>query len=379
MPSDSGQKLPLDTWGPRAKVALAPVARGAASREVAEATWRAALAASDFAWLTPGDRVFVKPVINSGNPYPATTSPTALGAMVELLYSKGAGQVLVGDMSGVGHVRQRLHAVKGASTRRMAELCGLAQIATRAGAEMSFFEESGWESFFHEAPGLGSAWPEGLYLPEVLRQVDHIVLMPRCGRHSLLGSTLGLKAVVGYMRFDTRLAYHRQAGDIHARTVEANLAPTLLAKQRLVVSAADKVLTTYGPDKGYVAAPDPGLIMVSPSVVAHDLVSLAWLLINREQTPSGQLGALNDPNASPWVANLANHAVVGLLGGLVAGLSAQRLESRPLHTVGDDPVLAHASRLMGGAPEVELVTAGSGLPPELAERLAAMTGQAAIA
>ncbi|HNR51348.1 MAG TPA: DUF362 domain-containing protein, partial [Deltaproteobacteria bacterium] len=57
-------------------------------------------AATDFSWLSRGDAVFIKPVVNSGNPYPATTSPIAVAAMIELLREKGAGRVVVGDMSG---------------------------------------------------------------------------------------------------------------------------------------------------------------------------------------------------------------------------------------------------------------------------------------
>jgi uncharacterized protein (DUF362 family) len=49
----------------------------------------AAGATTDFSWLSKGDTVFIKPALNSGNPYPATTNPIAIGAMVELL-EKGA-------------------------------------------------------------------------------------------------------------------------------------------------------------------------------------------------------------------------------------------------------------------------------------------------
>ena len=102
--------------------------------------------------------------------------------------------------------------------------------------------------------------------------------MPRCARHILAGSTLGLKAAVGWWRHDTRLEYHHDATDFHEKTAEGNAVITLLNKQRLVISAADKILTTYGPDKGYVSQPETGMIIASRSVVAHDMVSLAWLL-----------------------------------------------------------------------------------------------------
>jgi uncharacterized protein (DUF362 family) len=43
-----------------------------------------ARAATDFGWLSRGDSVLIKPSLNSGNPYPATTNPEGIRAMVEL-------------------------------------------------------------------------------------------------------------------------------------------------------------------------------------------------------------------------------------------------------------------------------------------------------
>ncbi|MBU1156862.1 MAG: DUF362 domain-containing protein, partial [Proteobacteria bacterium] len=314
---------------PKAVVSLAQVERDASPSQIQAATWRVAEAASDFSWLSPGDTVFIKPVINSGNPYPATTSPPAVAAMVGLLKEKGAGRILVGDMGGIAHVKQRPEGVKG-STRGLAMATGLAQAAEEAGAELHFFEEAGWDAFFEDHPAPGSHWKGGLMLPMVLRQVDHIVLMPRCSRHALLGSTLGLKAVVGYMRFDTRLEYHRHGAHIQEMTAEANTVGTLRDKQRLVVSAADKILANYGPDKGLVLTPEVGLVMASTSVTAHDLMSLAWLILNRRTLSGGQLGMFSDPNSSQLVANLANHMVAGMLGGAGAALTAQALTRQNL-------------------------------------------------
>ena len=57
-------------------------------------------AATDFSWLSKGDRVLIKMALNSGNPYPATTDPWSVKCMVKLLREKGAGRILVGDKSG---------------------------------------------------------------------------------------------------------------------------------------------------------------------------------------------------------------------------------------------------------------------------------------
>jgi len=59
-------------------------------------------------------------------------------------------------------------------------------------------------------------------MPNILKEVQHIVLMPRCSRHLLAGSSLGLKAAVGYWRHDTRLEYHRAAATLQEKTAEGN-------------------------------------------------------------------------------------------------------------------------------------------------------------
>jgi len=78
------------TPGSQAKVFLAGVSKEAPEQSIKLAVRNAVEAATDFSWLSKGDAVFIKPVNNSGNPYPATTSPTAIAAMVEILKEKGA-------------------------------------------------------------------------------------------------------------------------------------------------------------------------------------------------------------------------------------------------------------------------------------------------
>jgi len=260
--------------GSPAKVYLSGIKKGADEKKIKLAVRSSAEAATDFSWLSKGDSVFIKPASNSGNPYPATTSPIAIAAMVELLREKGAGRVIVGDMSGVQYVRFTPTSLRG-SSRKLMEASGMAKVVVAAGAELHFFEESGWNSFYEDVPATGTYWKRPLMMPNILKEVQHIVLMPRCARHLLAGSTLGMKAAVGYWRHDTRLEYHRDAATLQEKTAEGNTVETLRTKQRLVISAADKILTVFGPDSGYVFEPGNGLVIASQSVVAHDMVSLA--------------------------------------------------------------------------------------------------------
>jgi uncharacterized protein (DUF362 family) len=117
--------------GPEATVCLAGVARGSTERVFKNAVREAAEASTDFSWLSKGDTVFIKPALNSGNRYPATTSPAAIGAMVALLMEKGAGRVIVGDMSGIEHVKLTPQGVRG-SSRELMKNCGMAEAAVRA-------------------------------------------------------------------------------------------------------------------------------------------------------------------------------------------------------------------------------------------------------
>jgi uncharacterized protein (DUF362 family) len=352
-------------------VCLTGVPRGDGNGATTRAVRRAALAATDFGWLSRGDRVLIKPACNSGNAYPATTDPEALAAMVGLLKERGAGRVIVADMSGVQAVRFSKDSLRG-STRALMERCGMARAVDDAGGEIHAFEEAGWDAFHEEAPTRGDSWSGPIRMPAILAEVDHIVLMPRCARHLLAGSTLGLKAAVGWWRHDTRLEYHRDAGSFSQKTAEANTIPTLRDKQRLVLSSATRVLTTFGPDNGYIVTPETGLVMAAPSVVAHDMASLAWLLEGRRGTPAGKRdGLLDDPNRSGTVVNLANRLVVTWLGGVREALRMQRLERYDLQRIWDDRVLTHAFQLAGGVPRVQLVDVDGTLPAPLLGQLEA--------
>jgi uncharacterized protein (DUF362 family) len=352
-------------------VALAGVPRGAGTERVARAVREAAETATDFSWLSRGDSVLIKPVCNSGNVYPATTDPVAVNAMARLLAERGAGRVIVADMSGVQFLRFSPDATSG-STRVLMTGNGLVRAAEEGGATVQAFEEAGWDGFFEERLGDAAHWNEPIFLPNVLREVDHVVLMPRCSRHMLAGSTLGMKAAVGWWRHDSRLAYHHGAGTLAEKTAEANLAPTVRAKQRLVLTSATKMLVTFGPDEGHVVEPEVGLVIASPSVVAHDTVSLSWLLESRRGLTTAERGGpIDDPFDSGPMPEFGNRVVVGWLGGFSSAFTAERLRRHSFETPWEDRVLRRAYEISGGVPRIEIRDERHSVPTELRQRLEA--------
>jgi uncharacterized protein (DUF362 family) len=356
--------------GPSQSVSLVGVARGSGDEATAQAVRRAALAVTDFSWLSRGDSVLIKPVCNSGKLYPATTDPVALRAMIALLREHGAGRIVVADMSGVEVVRFGPDHLRG-STRELMAQNTIARTSEDAGAEVHAFEEQGWDAFHEETPRSNQHWSAPVMMPNIVNEVDHIVLMPRCGRHMLAGSTLGLKAAVGWWRHDSRLVYHRGGATLPHTTAEANTVPSLEGKQRLVLTSATRVMSTFGPDQGYVAEPETGLIIASSSVVAHDMVSLSFLQENRRTTPSAKRdGFMSDPHTSDFVRGMANRVVSNWLGGFGDALAATAPPRSDAATIWEDRVLAGAFKAFGGVPQVELVDEGRSVPAELMSTLA---------
>jgi uncharacterized protein (DUF362 family) len=348
-------------------VFLAGIQPDASYAEKTKAIQKAAEEATDFSWLTQNDSVLIKPVVNSEKTYPATTDPLAIIAMIRLLKEKGAGRIVVGDLAGIADVRFYPDHLEG-STRRIMENVGIAQATLEAGGELLGFEEAGWGAFYPESPIRGTNWKEPLMMPSILKEIDHIILLPRCARHMMAASTLGMKAAVGYWRSDTRTELHRDAKTFYEKIAESNTVPTLVKKQRLILTVADKVLTTFGPNEGYVIQPEPGLIISSDSIVAHDMVSLAWLLENRKYTPEDELKSRYD--TSKTLANKSNKGVVFILSrSRKTQIRSQRLNKEDLETIWDDHVLRRAFNIFDGVPNVILKPTNNLIPEELQKTL----------
>ncbi|MEJ2718151.1 MAG: DUF362 domain-containing protein [Deltaproteobacteria bacterium] len=177
---------------------------------------------------------------------------------------------------------------------------------------------------------------------------------------------------LGYWRNDTRLEYHKDATTFHEKTAEGNTASTLLDKQRFVLTAADKILTTFGPDKGHVTEPKTGLVMASRSVVAHDMVSMAWFLVGQQETEPSEFIWFKDPYSSSFIVTMANRWVVSMLGGIPDAIAAEKLTRNDLKAVWDDRTLNRAYHAFGGRSRVQLKPANDQLPEELKQRLTAM-------
>lgn len=238
-------------------------------------------ASTDFSWLSRGDSVLIKLALNSAHPFPATTDPWALNAMITLLREKGAGRILVGDSSGVESVHWTKDKKRG-STRENCKKAGLLKVIEETKAEGVFFEEQGYDSFLPMEPKAPHHWKEPIFITKTVNEVDHIVYLCRVSAHVMGDITSSMKVGVGFLREDSRKIFHCGGEAFYSMYEEINAVPEIESRLRLIVSSGRKVLATFGPDNGHVAVPDTGLVISSSDIFAHELISYAWLLYNRE-------------------------------------------------------------------------------------------------
>ena len=180
---------------------------------------------------------------------------------------------------------------------------------------------------------------------------------------------------VHHMGHDSRLVYHHGGATLPQKTAEANHVPSLVGKQRLVLTSATRVLSTFGPDQGYVSEPETGIVVASPSIIAHDMLSLAWLLENIRLTPEADKnGFLSDPHQSATVVGLMNRMVVGFLGGGITRMIDATAPPVTKHqSIWDDRMLRRGFEVFGGVPDIEVEAANGELPPGLMETLGQAT------
>jgi uncharacterized protein (DUF362 family) len=201
-------------------------------------------------FIKSGDRVLLKPNFNTADPYPASTDPIFLKAVVELVYAAGAGEVIIGDSSTM--------ALK---TRSVMEKLGIFELEKimKPAPKVVVFDE---EEFIKKEI------PQGKYLktvslPEALDKVDKLILLPCLKTHFIAQFTGSLKLSVGFIKKIERLSLH--ARHLNEKVAELNL----VIKPDLIIMDGRKCFITKGPSEGKLA--EPGLIMASESRMAIDI------------------------------------------------------------------------------------------------------------
>lgn len=235
----------------------------------------------------PGLQVMVKINLNSSNPYPASTSPEMLRALLELIQQQGITDILVGACSANGAL----------PTRRQAKKAGILD-AVAGRARLVCFDEEPWVT----VPISGHHLKQ-ITIPQRVVSVDRIISLANMKTHMLAKFTFGMKLAVGFMHPLERISLHRD--QLEEKVTEIQLA----APSDLTIIDARRALITGGPDEGEVGRAD--LVIVGSQPLAVDIEAYKELYALKKKHRCLD-GFAEDPLTMPQFS----HAVkLGIGGG----------------------------------------------------------------
>lgn len=214
--------------------------------------------------LSPEDRVLLKANFNSADPFPASTDPEFLTAVVELLREEGISNLTLGERSGWPWM----------PTADVLEKAGIFKLAKELELPVINFDLGSWMDV---KPGPQAKWWDKIAYTAALKDFDKIVYLPCLKTHFLAGFTMSLKLAVGlthpvemiYMHADFRGG--KTDEPMYLKMIELNLpvAPDL------ILLDGRKAFVTEGPSKGEMV--EPNVIMASGDRVALDVEAIKVL------------------------------------------------------------------------------------------------------
>lgn len=176
------------------KVAVG-IARG---ETVGVAVRKAVELAGGMDFIRSGQTVLIKPNVNTGDPYPGSTSPEVLYEIIKLVWKRDPKRVIVGDRS-----------MFMSDTMEQMKLAGIDQAVYDAKAELMAFDYMSWKLM---NPANSVNWQNGCHVAEIISQVDHIINVPVIKTHRLAWFTMSMKNFVGIIHGNDRRVMHSKLG-----------------------------------------------------------------------------------------------------------------------------------------------------------------------
>jgi uncharacterized protein (DUF362 family) len=204
-----------------------------------------------------GDTVLLKPNYNTADPFPGSSDPAFIKAVIKMLYAAGAEKVVLGERTAFLH------------NRRVLEQAGIVKVAEEAGAEVKVFGKDGWHATFDFEGWRRVKVPGGQFLRKVslakeALDIEKIVYAPLIKMHHAADFTGAIKLSMGFVKpFFDQMTFHSK----HLCEKLAEL--PLVVRPDLIIMDARKVFITGGPAKGEMQ--EPNLILASGNQVAIDV------------------------------------------------------------------------------------------------------------
>lgn len=200
-------------------------------------------------FVAAGDSVLLKPNYNSADPFPASTDLEFLGIVVQLVLDVNPKRIIIGESSAIG-----------SSTAKIMERMAVSDLQSISPiVEIIDLIKEPWVR--KRIPG--ARYLKSVHIPQLLEQVDKLILLPCLKTHFLAQFSGSLKLSVAFMKPRERIALHMR--NLQRKIAELNA----VIHPDLVIMDARKCFINGGPYKGDVR--EPGLLLASTSRVAIDV------------------------------------------------------------------------------------------------------------
>jgi len=212
-----------------------------------------------------GKSVAIKANFNSADPFPASTHPDTLSAIVSSLKGNGASVVLA-ERSGMGITRDVLYEM------------GVMSLSQKLGFDVVV--PDGLRDGWHKESPAGSHWKRGYLFPDVFRQADAIVTTCCLKPHRFGGHfTMSLKNSVGMVAKHDPEDRYNYMYELHGSPYQRLMIAEINAAYRplFVIMDGIKGFSRGGPEAGTLI--EPGLMLASSDRVALDAAGIAILRI----------------------------------------------------------------------------------------------------
>ena len=233
----------------------------------------ACLEAFDFK-ACEGKDVAVKANYNSDDPFPASTHPATLAALLGELKRRRAASLALGERSGMG------------DTRSVLERTGAARVVADAGGRVVVLDDlprEGWRPF------AADHWPQDFHAARLFTDAACAVQTMCCKTHRFGGHvTLALKNTVGLVAKRVPGARHDWMQDLHGSAHQRAMIAEINLAWRPALGVMDclEAFTDGGPEQGTRAA--PGVFLASDDRCALDAAAIALLRLHGMRGPAGR-------------------------------------------------------------------------------------------
>lgn len=212
-----------------------------------------------------GKSLFLKPNLNSADPFPGSTHGATLRALAEQLAAMGSEHLTVGDRSGMGN------------TRAVMQAKGILAMAEELGWSTLVFDDLAQDDWDLFQPA-SSHWQHGFALPKPVLSADGIVQTCCLKTHRYGGHfTLSLKNSVGLAAKSVPGEGHNYMTELHRSPHQRRMIAEINSAYEpdLILLDGMEAFVSGGPARGQVVT--PRVILAGRDRVAVDAVGVAIL------------------------------------------------------------------------------------------------------